>query len=208
VIIAIGRELCAGGRLLGETVARLAGAELLDHQIVDLVAARIGAPSSYVKARDEAVESFAERLFRVITAAYPEAYAAGTLPDWSEERLVQLTATIIREHAGAGRGPLVVIGRGAPVLLRGRRDTLRVFVTAPLESRVQTMRDRTGCTAEEAMREMKRSDQQRQAYMAQHYGVNWRDPALYDLVVNTGRVGVEVWASLVLDAARHLESDT
>ncbi len=207
MIIAIGRELCAGGRLLGELLARLAGAELLDHQIVDLVAARIGAPSAYVRAHDEAVEGFAERLFRVISAAYPEAYAAGTLPDWSEERLVQLTAAIIREHADAGRGPLVVIGRGAPVLLRGRRDTLRVFVTAPVESRVQRMRDRTGCSAEEAVRDIKRSDQQRQAYMAQHYGVNWRDPALYDLVVNTERVGVEVWAAVVLDTARHVQAD-
>jgi len=112
MIVAFARELGAGGREIGEHVAHALQAELLDNEIVDLVAARLGAPAAYVQAHDEHVESFVERLFRIITAAYPEAYAAQGLPDWSEERLVHLTASIIQEHARTQS--LVVIGRGAP----------------------------------------------------------------------------------------------
>jgi Cytidylate kinase-like family len=204
MIVAIGRELGAGGREVGELVARELGAELLDNQIIDLVAARIGAPTAYVQARDENVETFVDRLFRVITSAYPEAYAAEGLPDWSEERMVQLTGTIIQEHA-TGK-PLVVIGRGAPMLLRDRADALRAFVTAPQSARVARLRERTGCTAEDAAREIKKSDQHRLAYMQQYYGVQWRDPSLYDLIVNTEHLGMDVAAQLIVEAGRRRRS--
>jgi CMP/dCMP kinase len=202
VIVAIGRELGAGGVEVGERVAQLLDAELVDKQIVDLVAARIGAPAAYVEARDENVEGFVDRLFRVITSAYPEAYAAEGLPDWSEERMVELTGSIIREHASSHS--LVVIGRGAPLLLRDRRDAVRAFITAPFESRVQRVRARSGWTADEAAREIKKSDQHRLAYMQQHYGVDWRDPHSYDIVVNMEHLSVDAAAALIIETGTRL----
>lgn len=200
MIIAIGRELGSGGRDVGERVANGLQAELLDNQIVDLVAARIGAPASFVKARDENVEGFVDRLFRVITAAYPEAYGPDGLPDWSEERMVQLTASIIEEHAR--RVSLVVIGRGAPVLLKDRKDVFRVFVAGSLDGRIARLCRRTGIGRDDALREIKKSDQHRAAYMQTYYQNSWRDPGNYDLVVNTDRLGVEVAADIILHAAR------
>lgn len=204
MIVAIGREIGAGGREVGERVAALLGAELLDTQIIDLVATRIGAPAAYVEAHDEHVEGFVDRLFRVITAAYPEAYAAEGLPDWSEERLVALTAGIIQERARTKS--LVAIGRGAPVLLKNHPDALGAFVTAPLEVRVRRMRSRRGCSAEDAMKEIRKSDQHRAAYMQQYYSVNWRDPALYDIIVNTERLTSEAAAALIVSCGKHIEA--
>ena len=202
MIVAIARELGAGSQQIGDRVAAALGAELLDKQIVDLVAAKIGAPASYVEAHDEHVESFVDRLFRVITAAYPEAYAAENMPDWSEERLVALTASIIQERAQ--RQSLVVIGRGAPFLLKDRADVLRVFVTAPFNVRQRRLSEHRGYTVDEATRELKKSDQQRAAYMMQHYRVDWRDPSGYDLVVNTGRLSIDEAARLIGEAAQSL----
>lgn len=202
MIVAIGRELGAGGGEIGERVARRLGAELLDQQIVDLVAARLGAPASYVEARDENVESFVDRLFRVITSAYPEAYAAEGLPDWSEERMVELTASIIKEHAGLH--PLVVIGRGAPMLLRDRRDAVRAFITAPIDLRKKRVQARTGCTADEAAKQIKKSDQHRLAYMQQHYNANWRDPDVYDIIINTEHLSIDAAVDLIIAAGERL----
>lgn len=202
MIVAIGRELGAGGAEVGERIAQLLDAELLDKQIVDLVAVRIGAPAAYVEARDENVEGFVDRLFRVITSAYPEAYAAEGLPDWSEERMVELTAGIIREHASSHS--LVVIGRGAPLLLRDRHDAVRAFIMAPFEARVQRVQARTGWTADEAAREIKKSDQHRLAYMQQHYRVDWRDPHSYDIVVNMEHLSVDAAAALIIETGTKL----
>ncbi len=202
MIVAIGRELGAGGRDIGERIAERLGVELLDKQIVDMVAARLGAPAAYVEARDENVEGFVDRLFRVISAAYPEAYAAEGVPDWSEEHMVELTASIIKEQTAAHS--LVVIGRGAPMLLRDRPDAVRAFITAPFETRVRRVQTRTGCAADFAAREIKKSDQHRLAYMRQHYNVDWRDAHLYDVVVNTEHLSPEAAAELIIATGNRL----
>ncbi|MDQ2816766.1 MAG: cytidylate kinase-like family protein [Candidatus Eremiobacteraeota bacterium] len=202
MIVAMARELGAGGRELGERLAVALDAELLDNQIVDLVAARMGAPASYVAARDENVEGFVDRLFRAITAADPEAYAAAQMPDWSEERLVALTAGIIAERAA--ERSLVVIGRGAPSLLAGRPDVLRIFVSAPYESRCDKVARRLGCSAAEAARRIKESDRHRAAYVWQYYDAAWQDPHSYDLVLNTARLGIDLAVKLTAQAARQL----
>jgi hypothetical protein len=202
MIVAIGRELGAGGREIGERTAELLGAQLLDKEIVNLVAARIGAPAQFVEARDETVEGFVDRLFRVITAASPEAYTDSEALDWSEERLVELTANIIREHAAGD--PLVVIGRGAPVLLRGRPDLLRVFITASMDTRVERWMRRSGKSREEALRDLRSSDQHRSAYMQTHYKVDWRDVRLYDLVLNTDRMTFAAAALAIVDCGHGL----
>lgn len=200
MIVAIARELGAGGREVGERVAAALGAELLDNQIVDLVAAKIGAPASYVAAHDEKTETFVDRLFRAITAAYPEAYVGESVPDWSEERLVELTGGIIRERAECES--LVVIGRGAPFLLRDRADMLRVFVHAPLETRLTRLCRHRGYSRDEALKAARASDQQRGEYLKQHFGVQWLDLRNYDLTIDTERLTIDEGARLVIEAAR------
>jgi cytidylate kinase len=200
MIVAIGRELGAGGHAVGEAVASALSVELLDNQIVDLVAQRMGAPEAYVAERDEQVEGFAERLLRSITAAYPESQTAPALPDWSEAHLVQLTESIIKERAASES--LVVMGRGAPILLKDRPDVVRVFVTAPTDVRVARISERLGLVRDEALKALRKSDQHRAAYYKEHYGVaEWRDARHYDLVVDTGRFGVDGAARLVIEAA-------
>jgi hypothetical protein len=201
VIIAIARELGAGGRGVGEAVAAALDIPLLDNEIVNLVAERIGAPEAYVAQRDEQVESFTERVLRGITAAYPESLSSQGLPDWSEERLVQLTETIIKERAASES--LVVVGRGAPMLLKDRLDVVRVFVSAPQPERAARIGARLGLSADDALKEMRKSDQHRAAYFKENYNVtDWRDPRHYDLVVNTARLGIEGAARLIVEAAR------
>lgn len=201
MIVAIARELGAGGRGVGEAVAAALEIPLLDNEIVNLVAERIGAPEAYVAQRDEQVESFTERVLRGITAAYPESLSSQGLPDWSEEHLVQLTETIIKERAASES--LVVIGRGAPLLLKDRLDVVRVFVSAPGPERAARIAARLGLSSDDALKEMRKSDQHRASYYKEHYGVtDWRDPRHYDLVVNTARLRIEGAARLIVVAAR------
>lgn len=205
MIVAIGRELAAGGHAVGEGVAKALHVELLDNEIVNLVAQRIGAPESFVAERDEQVEGFVERLLRSITAAYPESFSGQNLPDWSEAHLVQLTGAIIKERAASES--LVVVGRGAPILLKDRADVLRVLVTAPEDARVARLAQRLGVSRDEALKELRKSDLRRASYLKEHYGVaDWRNPHLYDLVVDTGRLGIEGAVHLVVEAAQLLKA--
>ena len=42
------------------------------------------------------------------------------------------------------------------------------------------------------------SDRARADYLRRYYGVNWLDPQLYDLVINTGRMSVHAAVQVVV----------
>jgi len=59
-----------------------------------------------------------------------------------------------------------------------------------------------GLGEEEARRRLKRVDANRGAYVRQVYDHDWLDPAHYDLVLDTGRIGYERATAAIVAAAR------
>jgi CMP/dCMP kinase len=70
---------------------------------------------------------------------------------------------------------------------------------------VARIAERLGVSRDEALKQLRKSDQHRAAYYKEHYGVaEWRDARHYDLVVDTGRFGIEGAARLVIEAVNVL----
>jgi cytidylate kinase len=89
----------------------------------------------------------------------------------------------------AGLGGAVILGRGAHLIL-GPGRALRVFVVAPLEARVATVMARHGIDAHEAARRISEKEAARRAFLRNYFRADFGDPATFDLVVNTGVLGV------------------
>jgi hypothetical protein len=102
------------------------------------------------------------------------------------------------------------------MLLRGITHVLRVFVIAPFELRVKRVMKKMSGQAQEGVdvrttvEMVRRSDQEKHGRIRYLYDVDWGDPALYDLVLNTEKLsidaGVEAIAGLVRSLAATAES--
>ena len=97
----------------------------------------------------------------------------------------------------------VIMGRGGQVLLQGIAHVLRVFVRAPLDVRVRRvmkkMADQGDSVDARAAAELvRRTDQEKYGRMRYLFDVNWSDPALYDLVINTEKLSFEAGVELIL----------
>jgi cytidylate kinase len=113
-------------------------------------------------------------------------------------------------------GNMVIVGRGGQVILGTYPDVLHVRVQAPLEERLQRVRGypslagRTFSDSVEARRAAQdliiSSDARSEEYMWRFYGVDWSDPQLYHMVINTSKSSLELAASVIIEAARRLES--
>ncbi|MDF1504470.1 cytidylate kinase-like family protein, partial [Roseisolibacter sp. H3M3-2] len=143
-IVTVSRQFGAGGSALAARVAEALGWPLLDDALLDEVAARLGTSRAALAARDARRSSLAARLADALalgaTDAEPAVPAAlrgraagSTAPAPTEERVLEVTQRVIVE--AAGRGPVVVVGRGAQAALAGRRDALHVLCCAPREAR-------------------------------------------------------------------------
>ena len=86
----------------------------------------------------------------------------------------------------------VIRGWGAVHLLRNIPHVVRVRVCAPLETRISRMMERLATDNRETVEnEIQMSEEAHTAITKRHFGVNWRDPELYDLVLCTERLSVD-----------------
>ena len=207
-VITIARQFGAGGTSVGQMVAGQLKADLLDRQLITEVARRLELPEDEVEAQDEQPGSFLNRLVIALGSASlePSIPAAGaawappyTDPAFDPRRAVlEATQQVIEEAARSGH--VVIIGRGGAYILRDLEGALHVFLRAAEETRLKTLMERFGLAEEEARRRMKQTDANRAAYIRQVYGHHWTHPSHYDLVLDIGRLGYDVGASVILAA--------
>lgn len=207
-VVTIAREFGAGGETVGRMLADRLEADLVDSRIIDEVARRLEIPQSEVEAADEDPASLVERLVVALGASSVELSSPPEIPAWTppyadpaldvRKAVLQITQEVIREAARSGNA--VIVGRGAVYVLQDEPEVTHVFLQAPIESRVPTVMELFGCPAEQARQRIKRTDANRAAYVKQVYGEDWRDFRLYDLALNTARLGYESATEAVLAA--------
>jgi cytidylate kinase len=92
----------------------------------------------------------------------------------------------------AARGNVVIRGWGATQLLRPVPHVPCIRILRPMAQRVQwLMKELDTDDAEAAEAEIRRSDHANATRMHQQFGVDWGDPVLFDLVLNTDRLSVD-----------------
>jgi cytidylate kinase len=204
-IVTISRQFGAGGSSVAAIVAAELGAEILDKKLIDEVATRLTLDPSQVEAEAERPRTLLERLVRSFSTLEP-GIGSGWTPPYPDplfdprKEITHLTEQVIREVASSGNA--VIVGRGAGFVLHDRADVFRVFLRAPEANRIKVLMARFGLSELEARRKMHEADSHRAAYIHQLYGRDWCDSDEYDLVVNTGRIGYQATAELILLGVR------
>jgi cytidylate kinase len=204
MVITISREYGAGGSEIARRVAAALGWSVVDNELVEEVAERAGLTPAEVAEREERAPTFVERLSRTLAAAMPEFVAppGGTVPELDEARLVRITESVVAELAEKGK--VVLVGRAAPVVLGRREGALHVRLVAPRPDRVRAISERLGIDPDEAGRIVDESDAMRASYHREYYEREWTDPLNYDMTLNTGALGLQGAADVVVARARRL----
>jgi hypothetical protein len=100
----------------------------------------------------------------------------------------------------AKEGNVLVVGRGSQVLLRKHPGALHVQIVAPMPDRVKTVMVRYKLDKKMAESRVRANDRGRADYLRRYHGVNWLDPTLYHLVINTGHIPVAAAVDLIVRA--------
>lgn len=171
-VICISRTIGAAGEELGKVVAEKLGYRYVDEEIVER-AAEVAGVSSQVIADAERSDG---------AATYSE----------SIEQVIRETAE---------EGDVVIVAHGASIPLAGRREVLRVLVTASPESRAARLAKVDAIDEAAASKAVAESDSARTQYFERVYGVKEELPTNYDVTVNTDTVSIDKAARLVMQAA-------
>ena len=193
----------SGGSDVAARVAKALSWTLLDNAVVDAVAERLGVSREEVSENEERVPSLVERLASTLMMSAPELSMPvdeGALMVTAETRIVDVTKRVMEEAVQQGNA--VLVGRGAQAMLADRPDALHVFCYAPRELLVQYAIAHRGVDPRNAEHEVDKVNKQREQWVKRHWGRDWKSVANYHLCLDTGRLGIDAAAELVVAAAR------
>ena len=182
--ITVSRKMGTHGSEIARRVAGELGYRFYDTKAINHMAQELGVLGS-VREIDEKVPSIFQRVF----SPRPMVYL---------ERLYSVIYELARQ------GDAVFLGRGSHLLLRDFPCALHVRVTASPETCIQTLLEQ-GLNREAAARAIKRTDDERGPFVRFAFGVDWEDPARYDVVLNMDKLTVALAVSTVLHMVRSPE---
>jgi len=180
-VITISRQLGSLGFQVGQAVAAKLNYRLVWRELINQAAIRSGAPE-------------------VALAMIDELNLLGLAPSPSQfKAYIQVVDQVI--HELAAEGGIVIVGRGGQVVLRQDPRVLHFRVVSPLEVRIKRICSFRGISVEAAGAQIETSDRTRKNYLRRAYQIDWEDPTLYDLVLNTGRMSLSTAAEIISQAA-------
>jgi hypothetical protein len=173
-----------------------------EKEIVRQIASQYKVAEEYVDAKDERVDSFIERMVGLFgMGGFESAYEIPP-PLWlTDAQLVRMTKTMIEEVAQGGQA--IIVGRAGNRILANHPATLHVFLFAPLAVRIERVMQAEGLNHAEAERRIAGMDRLRTDYVHTFYHADWRDPAYYNLLIDSGVWGEEGTADLIVWALKH-----
>jgi cytidylate kinase len=178
------------GTGIGKTaqlVASKAGLELYDDQRLHAEAVRMGVRAKDLKGIDEKAPSFFDSL-----RVDPQLY-------------LDVLESVVYSVSKTGQG--IIIGHGGQVLLRDFGCALHVLIHAPEDFRIEQLMGRRSLSddgREEARKLIHKSDNEKRGFLRFAYHLDWDDLSLYDLVINTAKLGIDGSAEVILHAL-HLD---
>ncbi len=181
--ITIEREYGSGGAMIAERLAKQLGWKLWDGELTEEIA-RVAKVTREAACRcDERVDPLLSRLFRVYARGSYERTLPGTeTQHFDADTMVKLLQKVIEEAASKGR--CVIVGRGAPYILRNRPDAFHVFIYAPVEEKVRRLKS-IGQSEKEARQLVQEVDHERATFIRHYFGKEWPCRSLYNLMINS-----------------------
>lgn len=189
-VITIGRTFGSGAREIGKKVAEALGIPFYDKELLE-VAAKESGGEFYA----EYLEFFDEK------RAIGFLYSASFNPYVGEGIPLDIAIQSALEKAvkdAANQGSCVIIGRRADKILRDNFDILSVFVSASMEKRIDRVSKRDGLSEKDSKKKILRADRSRRAFYNSYGDGDWGEAANYDLCINSGRLGVDNSAAMIL----------
>ena len=169
-IVAMSETVGSGGMEIGRALATELGWEFADREIITKAAEAFGEGVMDLKHATEEKPTLWDR-FRQ-----------------SQRRYVTYVEAIVLEMAA--RDNVVLVGRASTVILGDVPHALRVRVIAPERMRAERLERQLGLTSEAALEYVREADRDLAARVRFLYHLDWEEPLLYDVVLNTERLSV------------------
>ena len=187
-VITIARQYGSGGRTVGEMLAKKLGIGYYDKDIIRIASEDSGIHETLFGRVDE-YTSARRPLFGKKGIYSGELIPPQSKDFTSDENLFNYQAKVVNDLAE--KESYVIVGRCVNYVFKDRPNTLRVFIHAPWEFRVEKASEKISGSREDVEKFLLKDDKRKQDYYRKFAGGIWNDATNYDLCLNSGKLGFE-----------------
>lgn len=185
IIITIGREYGSLGHMIADKVGEELGLPVLDRSFFRQMSINHGVDPKFIRDHDEKKRN-------LFTSRQRRGHSNSM-----EDIVAEMVFDYERELAETGES-LIIVGRCAEWVLRDFPNLIRIFITADDETKAQRISEMENVDLVEAAKIVKKQDKKRGAYHEYYTGLKWGVANEYDLCVNSGEIGVDGAAKLII----------
>lgn len=181
-LITISQNLGSGGTEIAKRVAEELDIVLYDNSRLQTEALNLNIRPDDLKISDDK----APGLFDRILGRKPDMY-------------LDLMEAVVYEASRHGQG--VIIGHGSQMLLRDFDCALHVCIQASDSRRIQKLMNEQNLSRESAEKLIRKSDNERTGFFKFAFKRDLSDPVLYDLIINTEKIGNDAAVKMIVELA-------
>lgn len=186
LIISVGREYGSGGHEIAERLSKHYGIRLLDHNLLDEIAAEKNLDMQHLRGLDEKHRSrLASRTVRGYSSS-------------PEENLYLLQFDYLKNKASSGES-FVVVGRCSETILKEYDGMVSIFVLGDMDKKVERIMRLYQLSEEYAVRTIREKDMKRKRYHNGHCDRKWGDSRNYDISINSSKLGIDGTVEMLTD---------
>ncbi len=231
-VIVTGGLAGGGGRFLGPELSRRIDADYVDRLILSNVARELQATVEALDQREQRPPTRAERFARIVqrimertayTGGGPDPYFGTVYPEFlvseydelptlvatrgheiDDEAYITAIRNVIEELAAGDN--VVIVGRGAHIILKDNPAVLRVGLVATFDDRVERIMVRERLERSDAEAAIRARDEARLQYFQRFFGIDDPDGAdHFHLVINTSEMNLDAATDIIIRSSEELE---
>ncbi len=181
-IITVSRGSMSGGVQFASCLARRLTFPCVSREVLTQAAERIGVSEDLLVGKIKKSAGVWERL--------------------TTDRRLYLVAVQSALADACSAGDLVYHGHAGHMLLKGVPTVIKVRLIAPMAMRIRAVMEQQNLGSRAAQEYIRNVDEERVRWTKLIYGVNWRDPSNYDLVINLAEISIDSACAMVEALAR------
>ena len=214
-VVTISRETGSGGSFIALKLAEALGGTSVDKEIIHEIAQKMGRDQEDLKDFDQDSYNRISVFFQEALAGIAQGghvfhpFGIGPL-DWDGVNLFhpypeqdfnhQEYSDVLRQVILdlAKKNNVVILGRGGQVILRNQPDVLHLRLVAERPDRIKRLMEEQKLDEEKALALLEQRDESAQKFLADFFDVDWNDPHLYHLSLNTSLVPLSEALPIIL----------
>ena len=199
-VITVSGEYGTGSEQVVSELARKTGYDHIGEELLGEIADQLHLTESEVEVFRKASQSRLIRIMDRYTCSLVQKVvdrSRGCLDD----RDFHATATALVEKLYAA-GNVVIHNWGAQCILKSRADAVHVFLQHSRDVKIESAMQQLHLDFQAARNVVDEQERNTEQYIRQFFNADWKDPRLYDLMIDRGKSSVAATVQMIADHIR------